>query len=405
MKAIPRQILKPHVISALITLMLVEFVRGALILSLLPNIGIDALALTPTAIGLAISTHYFFDNILRTPMGFLADHFGQRTVLALGLCIAALGLIIIAGSVNALTLTGGAALLGIGVSPLWPAVVTTVTANGDEKQKASSMGYIYIAWLLGGGSGPVLVNFILGWSYRAAFTLLVTILLVGGLLSVTTTPATRSRAYADRRLPMFDPHRYLQEIIVHLKEIRVLFPGMFVQTLAIGILIPVLTPYARVVLGVSPQLQSVAMLTVGGATVILLPVMGKLVDRVGARPFLSGGFLLTAIALVLFTLQTSVWPAIGFMVLLGFSYAMILPSWNSVLDRAIDREKRGAMWGVFMTVEGLGTAAGPYIGGRLWQTVGPQAPFLLSAAVVGAMGLVYVFMRIPGLGRRLKPSS
>ncbi len=197
----------------------------------------------------------------------------------------------------------------------------------------------------------------------------------------------------------------MREIIVHLREIRALFPGMFVQTLAIGILIPVLTPYARVVLGVSPQMQSVAMLTVGGATVILLPVMGKLIDRVGARPFLSGGFLLTAVALVLFTLQTSVWPAIGFMVLLGFSYAMILPSWNSVLDRAIDREKRGAMWGVFMTVEGLGTAAGPYIGGRLWQTVGPQAPFLLSASVVGVMGLVYVFMRIPGLGRRLEPSS
>jgi len=405
MKAIPKQIQKPHVMSALITLMLVEFVRGALILSVLPNIGIDVLALTPTAIGLAISTHYFFDNILRTPMGFLSDHFGQRIVLALGLCTGALGLIVIAGATDALTLTGGAALLGVGTSPLWPAVITTVTANGDEKQKASAMGYIYIAWLIGGGSGPVLINFILGWSYRTAFTLLVTVLLAGGLLAVAASPRLQTAASANGPQQLFDAHRYLREIIVHLKEIRTLFPGMFVQTLAIGILIPVLTPYARVVLGVSPQLQSVAMLTVGGATVILLPVMGKLVDRVGARPFLSGGFLLTAIALVLFTLQTHVWPAIGFMVLLGFSYAMILPSWNSVLDRSIDREKRGTMWGVFMTVEGLGTAAGPYIGGRLWQTVGPQAPFLLSAAVVGVMGLVYVFMRIPGLGRRLKPSS
>ncbi|MHB1630039.1 MAG: MFS transporter [Bacilli bacterium] len=404
MKAIPRQILKYRVMSSLITLMLVEFVRGALILSLLPNIGIDTLALTPATIGLAISTHYFFDNILRTPMGFLADHFGQRIVLALGLCVAALGLIIIAGAAGAGALTGGAALLGVGTSPLWPAVITTVTANGDEKQKASAMGYIYIAWLIGGGSGPVLINFILGWSYRAAFTVLVTVLLAGGLLAAATTPQARPPASLDARRTPFDPHRYLREIIVHLREIRALFPGMFVQTLAIGILIPVLTPYARVVLGVSPQLQSVAMLTVGGATVILLPVMGKLIDRVGARPFLSGGFLLTAVALVLFTLQTSAWPAIGFMALLGFSYAMILPSWNSVLDRAIDREKRGAMWGVFMTVEGLGTAAGPYIGGQLWQTAGPQAPFLMSAAVVGVMGLVYVFMRLPGLGRRLEIS-
>ncbi|PWI57969.1 MFS transporter [Sulfoacidibacillus thermotolerans] len=405
MRGIPQEIRKPFVASALVTLLLVEFVRGALLLALLPNIGVDALGLTPAAIGLAISVHYFFDNILRSPMGFLADHFGHRFVLVTGLFIAAVGLIVIARATNPVNLTVGAGILGVGTSPLWPSVISTVTGTVSEQQKASAMGYIYIAWLIGGGAGPVVINLVLGLSYRVAFMLLISLLLLGGLLALLTKPEQSTLQGDEPFLVLIAPRRYFSEIIVNLKQIRILFPGMFVQTLAIGILIPVLTPYARVVLGVSPQLQSVAMVIVGGTTAIFLPIMGKLVDRIGARPFLSGGFLLTAIGLILFTLQTAIWPAIGFMLVLALSYAMILPSWNSVLDGAIDREKRGAMWGVFMTVEGLGTATGPYIGGRLWQAFGPQAPFWMSAIVVGTMGLLYLFIRIPGLNRHLKPST
>lgn len=397
MKWIPKPIAEPYVITSLSILLVVEFVRGALILSVLPNVSIDTLGLTPVAVGLAISVHYFFDNILRTPMGLLIDHFGQRSVLTLGLLAGTAGLIVIADASTTLTLTLGAAILGIGTSPLWPSVISDVTASATEEQKASAMGYIYIAWLIGGGSGPVIMNLVLAVSYRATFVTLIALLLAGGFMAlVAKAPALRPT-----HPPSFELRRYATELAGSLKEIRVLFPGMFVQTLAIGILIPVLTPYARVVLGVNPALQSLAMIAVGGATVLLLPIMGRLVDRVGARPFLSGGFLLTSAALVLFTMQKSFWPALVFMLMLGLAYAMILPSWNSVLDRSIDSKKRGTMWGVFMTIEGLGTATGPMLGGRLWQSVSPQAPFLLSAGVVGTMGLLYLFLRIPGLKRRL----
>ncbi len=90
---------------------------------------------------------------------------------------------------------------------------------------------------------------------------------------------------------------------------------------------------------------------------------------------------------------------------LGVAYSMTLPSWHSVPDFAINREKRGAMWGMFMTIEGLGTALGPIVGGRLWDLVSPQAPFFLSGGVVGTMGLLYVFLRIPGLRRHVRAES
>jgi len=398
MKWLPRDLLRPHVAGSLLILLTVEFVRGALILSVLPTIGISSLGMTPAAVGIAISVHYFFDNLLRSPMGALADHIGSRALLTSGLFIATLGLLVVAQSDGALELSGGAALIGVGTSPLWPSVISTVTEAAAEKDKASAMGYVYIAWLIGGGAGPVLINFILGSSFRTAFALLASLLLLAGFAALVLPHpqlAQRKLTFVTLR-----PLVYLRELLEQVKEVRALFPGMFIQTFAIGVMIPVLTPYARVVLHISPQQQSIAMVAVGGVTVVLLPVMGKWVDRVGARPFLSGGFLLTGATLTLFTLQTSVWPAIGALALTGLAYAMVLPSWNSVLDRAIDIQKRGAMWGVFMTIEGLGTAAGPAIGGRLWVAFGPQAPFWLSAGVVGFMGFLYLFIRLPGLQRR-----
>ncbi|MCY0876639.1 MAG: MFS transporter [Firmicutes bacterium] len=401
MKWLPANLLRSHVAGSLLILMTVEFVRGALILSLLPTIGVTELGLTPAAVGLAISAHYFFDNILRSPMGAIADHIGSKYLLAGSLIIAAVGLLVVAQADGGLDLAAGAALIGVGTSPLWPSVISTVTASAGEKDKASAMGYVYIAWLIGGGAGPVIINFVLAASFRDAFLVLIILLLAAGVTAILLHyPKIEPVSHATQATLWSHPLRYLHELMEQVKEVRILFPGMFVQTFAIGVMIPVLTPYARVVLHISPQWQSLGLVIVGGVTVLLLPLMGKWVDHVGARPFLSGGFLLTSGTLVLFTLQHRFWPAIGALSLTGLAYAMVLPSWNSVLDRSIDSTRRGAMWGVFMTVEGLGTAAGPVVGGRLWDAVSPQAPFWLSAGVVGFMGLLYIFLRIPGLRSR-----
>ena len=61
---------------------------------------------------------------------------------------------------------------------------------------------------------------------------------------------------------------------------------------------------------------------------------------------------------------------------------------NGFLAGMIPKEIEGWLWGVFMTVEGMGMAVGPIIGARLFG-YRIWAPFVVSAAILLMMGVFY----------------
>ncbi|MCL6594455.1 MAG: MFS transporter, partial [Alicyclobacillus sp.] len=176
-----------------------------------------------------------------------------------------------------------------------------------------------------------------------------------------------------------------------LRSVWLLLPGMFVQTFAMGVLMPVLVLYTHDVLGFSGALYSALLVTSGGATVCLQLPVGRWVDRVGYRPFLVGGFAVCAVLLPTFLqLRDAAYVFLG-AAGLGLGYAMILPAWSAVLAQAVSEARKAVMWGIFMTVEGLGMAAGPLVSSRLWTSLGSSAPFWATSGILFAMMLFYGF--------------
>jgi DHA1 family multidrug resistance protein-like MFS transporter len=184
----------------------------------------------------------------------------------------------------------------------------------------------------------------------------------------------------------------LKAIWRNVRDASYLFPGMFAQTFAITSLVPILSLYAKLVLHLSPTLYS-SILVGGGlvTTVTLLPA-GKLVDRYGPRRFLIGGFGLAAAALILFSFYHTTTSTFLVVAMIGLGYGMVLPSWNKTVDSNIDPDKKATLWGIFMTVEGIGSAVGPYIGGTVWDAISPQAPFWVAGSVILGICLLYALM-------------
>lgn len=468
------ELFQPFVLGLFIVLMISEFVRGALTLSMLPTYGRTVLGFAVEYTALALSIHFLTDNLLRAPAGWLADRIGQRLMLlfAFGLAVISLLWMMRARTIGTFILS--LALYGVAVTPVWPSAISGLSKSTPDRKRGVFMSYLNIFWLVGAGLGPVAINFVIGRTYQAAFWLLLTaaavafcvaFLLVrpsligrtlgggfatrgtdGGTDRATTrgsspTPGRAARpgatwgpepgptpvgttamgsapvataeisealvpnwpsgaagADGDGRSPSASPRKSVSwhDLWHNIREVAFLFPGMFAQTFAVSSLIPILSLYAKVVLRMSGEMYSMVLVAGGAITVFLLIPTGKLVDRIGPRIPLVSAFIIAGTGLGLYPFFHT-WPLTYAVVcLFGLCYAFILPAWNAVLDGSIDPDKKGALWGVFMTVEGLGSAAGPYLGGLMWDRINPSAPFWVSAGVIVVMGILYTMLPIRG---------
>ncbi|WP_188882843.1 MFS transporter [Alicyclobacillus cellulosilyticus] len=407
------ELLQPFMLGLYVTMTLVEFVRGAITLSLLPTYGRTVLGFAVEWTALALSVHYLTDNLLRSPVGWMVDRFGQRLPVLLGIAVSAAAVLAMAHARTVPWLVAAAAVYGAGATPMWPAVISGIGAATPQAKRASFMGYLYIFWLLGMGMGLVVINLFAGRNtYGLAFWLLTGVLGVAFAVAWRTVRSERlsagaasragasgedSPAAAPRRMRL--SRRYWRDLWRNVRDVAFLFPGMFAQTFAVAALVPVLSVYFKVVLRMSGAMYSLLLVIGGALTVLLLVPAGKVIDRVGARRVLIPGLLVAGGGLAVYPLLPTRWFTYAVVAVLGAAYAFILPAWNSVLDRSIDPDKKATLWGVFMTVEGFGSAAGPYLGGLLWDAVSPRAPFLLSGAVIMLMGLLYIRLPIEAASR------
>lgn len=400
-----RKLLTPTFLSLWTMMFLIEFVKGALLVSILPVYMGDVLGLSALAIGLSFSTQYIGDNLFRAPAGWLISRIGFRLAMTLGISIMLIAVLLIAFTHQIGYIVLGCALLGAGTSPLWPCVMLGVSSVTEKNQNfATAMGVIQISSLGGTGLGPVLINFLVGISYALVFSvllgcigavLLISLALPGVVKEAEEEEAPR-RGKVNTSRP-FDKLKHLQERLAqtigevrrNIHVSRLLYPALFLQSFAVGLLTPVITLFVRTELGLSPEQFSLMLIVGGGFTVLGLIPVGRLVDQWGTTSFLNAGFALAAVSIGLFAYAKGmpgllVW---GLVILIGASYACILPSWNTMVSTLLPKKEKGAVWGFFLAIQGTGMVIGPVVSGRLWDFFGPHAPFLASA---GAMSLLFL---------------
>jgi DHA1 family multidrug resistance protein-like MFS transporter len=413
------RIISPFVLKLLFIMLVVEFVKGALLLTILPVYMKTALNASAFVIGWTLAAQYIGDNILRTPVGWIIDKIGYRTTMLSGVIITLLSVVIIATTSEYIWTIIACTLLGLGTAPLWPCVVTGSTEVAGDEAKGTIMSVVYMAWLSGVGLGPVVINFfILDSDYHLAFRLIVgctlAVVLVAFLLPRKAPGQTEKASSAGPELLPKQPQKKVQSstkkavssrkerIINYYREVKrsmsvspLLFPAMFAQSFALGILTPILTLYAKEILKLSSSQYSLFLIVGGIVTVIFLIPVGKLVDRFGIRWFLTVGLAISSATLLIFTSIHSLTLLYVFVALLGLGYAFMIPSWNALIASAIPPDKRGAVWGFFLTIEGSGMIVGPIVSGKLWDVYGPQAPFWVSGIVLIALLVLQLFISTP----------
>nr|WP_255374045.1 MFS transporter [Cohnella sp. OV330] len=363
-----------------IILYLVEFVRGAALIGFLPIYGKETLGLDLDVIGAAITAHYLIDTALKLGMGYLVHRFHVKKIINIGLFASLIGMALIGWADVPWIFISAAGLYGLGISPIWIYCLTKVKEEG----RGAQMGFLYMIWLVGLGSGPVVLNLVLVHSEMASYWIMVLVSAGAWLLSLMIP----KEAHAEVAAVPF--RNQLAVLGTHLKDMRLLLPGMILQTLAAGMLQPILPSFVKDHLGMASWQYTLLLLAGGGFTALGLIPMGRLSDRLGKKWFLVVGFLMFGIALYGLTLSPVTMLAFIWAVTLGLSYAAVLPAWNALLAAYVPPEQKGLGWGVLSAVEGVGGLLGPIIGGFAATGFGEPSVVLSTAVIFAVIGVIYL---------------
>ncbi len=371
---------------------LMEFVHGGLLFVLLPVYLRGQLGLPLGIVGVALTIYGLTDLALKVPAGWLVDRAGSRTALLIATILSLVSLGVLSRAGAAWTVFLGCAIHGAGASSVWPAAVSAAARRRGERGLA--MGQIFTAWLSGTGLGAATIAGMLSIGSQAAFAVLAGATLTAAAVTLAAVPGGRAggrRAAAPA---------YAAAVIGRaVGRLHLLALGMFLQTFAGGMLVPVLVPYARDVLHLS-HAQLILLLTAGpGLTVLLLIPLGRLADRLGPRRVVGGGVILAPLALWAIPSCGAVWCLAPLAAALGAGYALVLPAWNAVLLDRVPQQGRGVVLSFVMALEGLGAALGPAAGGRVADLQGPAVPFRGAALAFAAAAVLYHVWRRLGTRR------
>ncbi|MGB8954653.1 MAG: MFS transporter [Tumebacillaceae bacterium] len=381
----PRSILR-----MLPLIFLIEFTRAAFLMSYLPGYGVSALGFSVSIVGVAVTAHYAADTLLKIGIGYLLDRYRMRWILPAGVALALLSFVSLAFGSTDGWLTAATTLSGIGLSPVWLVCMSDM----QEAHRATQMGAIYTAWMSGMGAGLFLTNFLLDTNAQLVVWLLIGLLGVSLLLSMFLSAPT------SRQAQPVAFRAQLRELYARMKHMGPLLPGMVLQTLAAGMLVPVLPSFVSQQMGLTYSQYSLLLLVGGACAVLGLIPMGRLSDQLGQKWFLIGGFGVLAVGLCFLSGSRSYGYGLMWAVVLGSSYASVLPAWNALLASQVSAEQQSVSWGVFASVEGIGVMLGPMVGGWLGDFFSWRVTLLASAGLMAAIALFYAIYPLEVLRRK-----
>ena len=357
-----------------------EGVRSGYFAGLLPFYAPEHLGLGPATFTLAFTFHQLSENLSKSFGGLLAERVGFGRTVSLAAAMGLLALLLTPTAQAPWLLWSLALLWGISMSTLYPGLMTfssRIAVPGREARALSFTLTLVMPWV---GIGLVGVGQVAQRHPEVALTMLIVTQGLTTLLALSLFPFRIPIPQTVRASP-YPLHR-----------IFLFLPAAFGQTFAPALVSLFLLRFAKEELALEPLALGGLLLLGGTLAFGLLPLTGRQVDRRGYRLALVSGLLLLALVMGRLAFAASQGELLMLAALGGLGFSLFLPGWNGFLVKNLPQENRAAIWGGLMTVEGLGVALGPAVGGLLWEAFGIKAPFLVGSAVFLVLSLFYAVL-------------
>lgn len=358
------------------------------------------IGLTEWQFGVLIAASNVAIVIFSPLWGRASESMGRKTVYLLGMLGFAVGYAGLAFGVQAgllgwlapmplfLVLLGARLVYGVMAAAIQPAATAYVADTTDAAGRGQGMALIAasggIGTVVGPAFGGLLARFGAVVPMYAAAVLALTAIAV--TLITLAEPARHVRAESTTRLRVGDNRVF--PYLLGWFVIFMVFTG-----------VQVITPFLiEDRFGVSgreavTQVAMIALLSMALITLVVQIVVMQ-VWKLSPRFLLRYSFFLFATSLLFLTAISQLWQLYLVFALMGLSIALAAPGLNTAASLNVQAHEQGAVAGLLAAAPAFGMIFGPAIGGAVYN-LSPIAPLLGGAALSAAIGLYYLFVRIP----------
>jgi MFS family permease len=123
-------------------------------------------------------------------------------------------------------------------------------------------------------------------------------------------------------------------------------------------------------------------------------VGGSASDRAGRRPLIAAGWIVYAVVYAGFAMSTTVWALLSWFFLYGIYYGCVEGTERALVADFARPAGRGAAFGVYNAVSGIGALVSSVVFGLIWNTFGAPAAFA-SGAALALLAAVLLFVLVP----------
>jgi len=354
---------------------------------------VNALGADPLQLGSLNSIAGGANAVIAAPMGWLADKYGVKKVITIGLILSITGSAIYLLALNWLTLIPGIILIQIGMHLIIPLTDIIFIGTTNRVQRATAIGFTRALWALPCTFAPIVAAFLvvtfgginsqgirplyfIGLSLYLIVLLLVTVMLKPLPPRQPNSEDAHEKNGKELRSNGVGFIRDFKELFKGEKWLKRWIIISSVRRLSMSLSMPFVPLWIVDVKGADPYILG-AIGTIGIITWVVLQIpAGRLADRIGRKK----AYLLFRPILYLGTLWLILAPSPEYLIVVGLLGAIglrvgtegsgigglgftpfMLMSWEMV-----PAEKRGR-WHVVMNIFNVLSIPASILGGFLWQ--------------------------------------
>lgn len=185
--------------------------------------------------------------------------------------------------------------------------------------------------------------------------------------------------------------------------VRIVFAGLMLGMLVAALNLTIVSPALPRIVAELGGMEHYSWVALGATltSAVVVPIVGKLGDLYGRKPFYVGGLILFMVASVLSGTAPSFWWLVGARVVQGVGMGTLMPLSQAIIGDIIPPRERGKYQGLMGMAFGLASISGPPLGGWLTDTFSWRWLFFVNIPFgLVALWFILKFMHLPHQGRR-----